>query len=233
MVLTVSLQILFLAAGLIAPSSRSNGAAAFKHPTHIRHQLQHDKTLLAVTCPAGTLKSYSQADGVSKTEQHRQRHDNNYLYSTTSPSPNSRDEGRDSNLERSYGTSLHTGYETSGKSRSYQPMTRSRAITSIFSSALLGVGGGLGLLGCGRPTSAAVPADSITGVENSGVAATGAAVAIPEAVDAAAPADAKYVVGPDEFGMLFGDGPIGIKLGDNPLKASGVCRAFVTEVYTI
>lgn len=30
--------------------------------------------------------------------------------------------------------------------------------------------------------------------------------------------------------MLFGDGPIGIKLGENPLKASGVCRVYVTEV---
>lgn len=33
-----------------------------------------------------------------------------------------------------------------------------------------------------------------------------------------------------QVGVLFGDGPIGIKLGDNPLKASGVCRVYVTEV---
>ncbi|CAM9661059.1 unnamed protein product, partial [Hapterophycus canaliculatus] len=33
-------------------------------------------------------------------------------------------------------------------------------------------------------------------------------------------------------GVLFGDGPIGIKLGENPLKASGVCRVYVTEVLT-
>lgn len=32
--------------------------------------------------------------------------------------------------------------------------------------------------------------------------------------------------------MLFGDGPIGIKLGENPLKASGVCKVYVTEVRT-
>lgn len=30
--------------------------------------------------------------------------------------------------------------------------------------------------------------------------------------------------------MLFGDGPIGVKLGENPLKATGVCRVYVTEV---
>eukprot|EP00752_Nemacystus_decipiens_P005902 g5335.t1 len=41
---------------------------------------------------------------------------------------------------------------------------------------------------------------------------------------------AKYTVGADEVGVLFGDGPIGIKLGENPLKASGVCRVYVTEV---
>ncbi|CAM9333167.1 unnamed protein product [Ectocarpus sp. 6 AP-2014] len=45
-------------------------------------------------------------------------------------------------------------------------------------------------------------------------------------------AAAKYVVQSDEVGVLFGDGPIGIKLGDNPLKASGVCRVYVTEVLT-
>eukprot|EP00903_Cladosiphon_okamuranus_P011395 g10738.t1 len=41
-----------------------------------------------------------------------------------------------------------------------------------------------------------------------------------------------YTVGPDEVGVLFGDGPIGVKLGENPLKASGVCRVYVTEVLT-
>ncbi|CAM9441845.1 unnamed protein product, partial [Ectocarpus sp. 13 AM-2016] len=35
-----------------------------------------------------------------------------------------------------------------------------------------------------------------------------------------------------QVGVLFGDGPIGIKLGDNPLRASGVCRVYVTEVLT-
>lgn len=39
-----------------------------------------------------------------------------------------------------------------------------------------------------------------------------------------------YAVGPDEIGVLFGDGPIGIKIGENPLKASGVCRVYITEV---
>lgn len=33
-----------------------------------------------------------------------------------------------------------------------------------------------------------------------------------------------------QVGVLFGDGPIGIKLGENPLKATGVCRVYVTEV---
>lgn len=33
-----------------------------------------------------------------------------------------------------------------------------------------------------------------------------------------------------QVGVLFGDGPIGVKLGANPLKASGVCRVYVTEV---
>lgn len=39
-----------------------------------------------------------------------------------------------------------------------------------------------------------------------------------------------YVSEPRQVGVLFGDGPIGIKLGENPLKASGVCRVYVTEV---
>lgn len=231
MVLVVSHQIIFLAAGFIALSSHSNSAAGFQHPVHIRHQLQHDWTP-AVTCPAGTLKSHAQTDSVPAREQHRQRRDNSYFYSATSPSSNSRDTRRYSDSEGSYGTLLHTGYATSVKSRCHQPMTRSRAVASIFSSALLAVGGGLGLLGCARPTMAAAPAESTTGVENSVVEATGAAV-VSEAADAAAPAAAKYVVGPDEFGVLLGDGSIGIKLGDNPLKASGVCRTFVTEVCII
>lgn len=33
-----------------------------------------------------------------------------------------------------------------------------------------------------------------------------------------------------QVGVLFRDGPIGVKLGANPLKASGVCRVYVTEV---
>lgn len=98
----------------------------------------------------------------------------------------------------------------------------------MFSSSLFVIAGGARLLGSPGPAmaaSAAVADDSAVAVVEQDSAAT--AVGLPAAEEEAAP---EYVVGRDEVGVLFGDGPIGIKLGENPLKASGICRVFVTEV---
>lgn len=104
-------------------------------------------------------------------------------------------------------------------------MTRSRAIASIFSSMVV-MGGG-GLLGPAR-SMAAAPMDAAEMAEDT----VRAAAARTDTAQEPAPEEPVYAMGSDEFGVLFGAGPIGIKLGDNPLKASGVCRVFVTEVGT-
>ncbi|CAB1115146.1 unnamed protein product [Ectocarpus sp. CCAP 1310/34] len=102
-------------------------------------------------------------------------------------------------------------------------LTRNQLLSSIAAAAA-------GFLLAPWQASAAADMDTTLAMEavNSGPAAAQGEVGggIEEV------AAAKYVVQSDEVGVLFGDGPIGIKLGDNPLKASGVCRVYVTEVLT-
>lgn len=94
-------------------------------------------------------------------------------------------------------------------------MTRSKAIASLASLSLVSF--------LGVSSSLLVP----TALADEGGGDVGATDPGPSAEEVQ---QAPYTVGSDEFGVLFGDGPIGIKLGSNPLKASGVCRVYVTEV---
>lgn len=104
------------------------------------------------------------------------------------------------------------------------PLTRSESIATMISSV-----SGLAFLGATLFTPRSV--EAVTGEADKDVTVKdGGTTPEDGGIPLTAPSQAAYTVGPDEFGILFGDGPIGLKLGDNPLKASGVCRVFVTEV---
>lgn len=107
------------------------------------------------------------------------------------------------------------------------PLTRSESIGAMISS--ISSVSGLGFLGATLFTARSV--EAVTGEADKDVTVKDGGTT-PEDGDITltAPSQPAYTMGPDEFGVLFGDGPVGLKLGDNPLKASGVCRVFVTEV---
>lgn len=106
------------------------------------------------------------------------------------------------------------------------PATRSEAVSALmkYVSSSFGLLGAAGLAAgpASAEASEGLNTAAVDSIEEKGVTSA-----------SATSSSSGYTVGADEFGILFGDGPVGLKLGANPLKASGVCRVYVSEVMAI